>query len=424
MSPRPLPGLRRPTGRLVALLWGLALAVGHPAGAQVGIGAGPSGDGAPAAALVARELANPAGFPRILVLADPGAELVSFRLSVPLPARLDPATAAPILQELARSRMAGPAATLGARAEAGSTAQALTYTVTGALADLDHLTFLLRLATRAPRADEGFRSARNRVASRLTRLGETGAGRLEAQLRARAAPGEPSLAQVRDRLRSFSFGDLRSAWRDTHTPDRMTLVVAGDVSMPVLLAAISGLADPGEDGRMEAPPRPAPPVRDRPDILRGWYGSAWRAPRPLDPRSAVVAVLASRWLEEGQTDFEAYVRLWEGRDGDVLAVMGTAYNRGDAAMRRRVGTLPDELADALGEEQVDAVSRRLAFNLLAQARTPWGRVNAVGRFLDAGMAPDAAARWVRDVQDVDAAAVRRWLQDAATGGAVTAEAGR
>lgn len=377
-----------------------------------------------AAALTARELVNPLGTPRILILDEPEGDLVSFRLSVPVPAEVDAATAAPILQRMAEQRMAGTAATLGARVEAGSTAQALTYTVTGALADLDHLTFLLRQATRAPRANEGFRSARNEVESRLTRLGETGAGRLEARLRAQAAPGEPSLAQVRERIRSFGFGDLLRVWQATHEADAMTLVVAGDVSMPVLLAAISGLGDPGEPGAMEAPPRPSPPVRDRPDILRGWFGVAWPAPRPLDPRSAVAAVLASRWMEAEQRDYEAYVRLWEGRRGDVLAVLGTAYDRGDAGMRRTVRSLPTSLADSLDPDTVAEIGRRLALNLLAQARTPWGRVNAVGRFIDAGLAPDAAARWVAEVEGVDVEAVRGWLRDAAGGRSVSAEAGR
>lgn len=394
-----------------------------PLAAQAGAPSAPSSAYDPAA-LTGRELANPSEGPRIVVLDDPDSELVSFRLSVPTPPAIDVATAAPILQRMGERRMAGTASNLGARVEAGSTAQALTWTVTGALADLDHLTFLLRQATRAPRANEGFRSARNAVEARLTRLGETGSGRLEAQLRAEASPGEPSVAQIRNRIRSFGFGDLLEAWRATHRPEAMTLVVAGDVSMPVLLAAISGLADPGEPGAMEAPPPPSPPVRDRPDILRGWYGVAWPAPRPLDPRSAVAAVLAARSLEDTQADFEAYVRLWEGRGGDVLAVLGTAYNRGDAAMRRSIRQLPTVLADGLDDERVAEVRERLALNLLAQARTPWGRANAVGRFIDAGQPLDAAARWLDELRRVDASALRAWLDETAGGRAVRAEAGR
>jgi predicted Zn-dependent peptidase len=373
---------------------------------------------------VARELVDPAEMPRILVLDDPGSELVSFRLSVPMPPRVDVATASPVLRRMAEARMAGPAANLGARVEAGSTAQALTYTVTGALADLDHLAFLLRQATRAPRADEGFRSVRNEVEARLTRLGETGAGRLEAQLRATASPGEPSVSDVRGRIRSFGFGDLLRVWEETHVPDRMMLVVGGDVSMPVLLAAVAGLGDPGEPGPMEAPPAPSPPVRDRPDLLRGWFGAAWRLPRRLSPPAAVAAVLASRHLEAQRDDFEAYVRLWEGREGDLLAVFGTAYNRGDAAMRGSIRSLPSELAEGLDDREVAVVARRLALNLLAQARTPWGRVNAVGRFLDAGMEPDAAARWIAEVQSLNAASLRSWLAGTMQNGGATAEAGR
>ncbi|NNK64738.1 MAG: insulinase family protein, partial [Gemmatimonadetes bacterium] len=286
--------------------------------------------------LVARESADPTGLPRILILDAPGADLVTLRLSVPVDPGVDPTTAAPILRRLALNRIAGTAATLGAEVEAGASAAALSYTVTGALVDLDHLAYILRQATAMPLESEGFAAARGELEAGLARIGETGEGRVEAELRGRSNPAEASIAEVRERVRRLSFQDLETVWRTTHDPERMTLVVVGDVATPVLLAALSGLGSERRPDPPSAPLPPSPPVRDRPDILRQWYGFAWRSSPTFDPRAVVTAALAARQLRDERDGYEAYVRLWEGRSHDVLAVVGSAYPRDAAALRRRL----------------------------------------------------------------------------------------
>lgn len=359
--------------------------------------------------LVARESVHPTGFPRILILDAPGSSLVTFRLSVPVEATVDAATAAPILQSMAEGRIVGTATTLGAQLEAGSSAHGMSYTLTGALADLDHLTFILRQATQAPRASEGFAAARGELEARLARIGETGEGQVETQLRARATPGEPSVADVRDRLRRLSFYDLEAFWRTSHRPENMTLLVVGDVSTPSLLAALSGL---GADGAIE-PPRealaPSPPTRDRPDLLRRWMGFAWASSPTLDPRAVVAASLAARHLRDERDGYEAYVRLWEGRTSDVFAVIGSAYGREATDLRRRLGALPGAVASAFSDAEIGEVIDQLHWSLLAQARTPWGRANLVGRFLDAGNPPDAARRYLDELHALSPDGVRAFL---------------
>ena len=359
--------------------------------------------------LVARESADPTGLPRILILDAPGAALVTLRLSVPVDPGVDATTAAPILQRLAVNRMAGTAGTLGAEVETGSSASALSYTVTGALADLDHLAFVLRQATSMPRASEGFAAARGELEANLDRIGETGEGRVEAELRGRSNPAEASIAEVRERVRRLTFADVENVWRATHDPERMTLVVVGDVATPILLAALTGLGAPRTPDPPTAPRQPSPPIRDRPDILRQWHGFAWSSRPTFDPRAVVAASLASRHLREQRDGYEAYVRLWEGRDQDVLAVVGSAYGRDGTALRQRLAALPGTLANELDETSVRDAVRRLQWNLLSQARTPWGRANLVGRFLETGAAPDAARRYLDTLAALTADDVRAYL---------------
>lgn len=400
---------------------GLLLGFTAPLGIQ-----GQTPGAAPAAPdpLVAMESAHPAGFPRILVLDAPGSALVTFRLSVPIDPGVDAATVAPILMSLAEDRIRGSAATLGAQIEVGASASALSYTVTGALVDLDHLTYLLRQATAAPRASEGFAAARNELEARLTRIGETGEGRVESELRGQAAPGEASVAEVRNRLRRLEFADVERIWSDSHQPPRMTLVVVGDVATPVLLAALSGLgATPRPDPPSLAMP-PSPPAPDRPDLLRRWSGFAWSSTPTLDPRAVVAASLAARYLRENQSGYEAYVRLWEGRTADVLAVVGSGYGGDATTLRRQLASLPADLAASLDAAIVDEVVQRLHWTLLGQARTPWGRANLVGRFLDTGATPDAARRYLDDLQALTVDDLRSYLTELAATSPSTAEAGQ
>ncbi len=407
--------------RLLALT--LAVGLGQGASAQVDTPA-PEVGSVSADLLVARESVHPTGFPRILILDAPGSALVTFRLSIPIEPGLEGVAAAPILQRMAQNRIAGAARTIGARVEVGASATALSYTVTGALADLDHLAFLLRQATASPRESEGFAAVRGAIEARLSRIGETGEGQVESELRTRATPGEPSVAEIRERLRTFRFSELSTAWQASHEPQQMTLLVVGDVATPVLLSALAGLGaeTPAEPPRATA--APTPPTRDRPDLLRRWIGFGWATTSTLDPRAAVAAALAAHALREEHDGYEAYVRLWEGRTQVVLALIGSAYGAEATALRRRLNGLPGEISTSLDAEELDQVVQRLHWNLITQARTPWGRANFVGRFLETGGTPDAARRYVDALLAVDVDGLRAFLDTLSSARPVTVEAGQ
>jgi predicted Zn-dependent peptidase len=200
-------------------------------------------------------------------------------------------------------------------------------------------------------------------------------------------------------------------------------VVVGDVATPVLLAALAGLGVAAPEEAQRTPIAPSPPSQDRPDILRQWIGLAWANSPAFDPRAVVAASLASQSLREGQDGYEAYVRLWEGRSQDVLALVGSAYGADARALRRRLSALPGQLAESISAEQVDDVVRRLHWNLISQARTPWGRANLVGRFIETDGSPDAARRYIDRLLAVTVDDLVAFFGELASARPVTVEAG-
>lgn len=366
------------------------------------------------------------GFPRIVRLPAPSPGIVSLRLSIPLDERPAEAGAGQLLQELATRRATGPASNLGARLESGRTPWGIVYTVTGPVADLDYLAYVLREATRAPTSDPArLDPLRNELDERLRRLEETGAGRIEASLREQASP-EPPLEGTRGTLPTLGGGRLHELWARTHRPERMTLLVSGDVADPVLLATMSGLGA-GPDVTPPPPletPAPAPPRPATLQTLRRWHGVAWSVAGVLDARAAVAAALLGDRLRADRNDYEAQVRLWEAPSRTVIVAIGAAYGNDATVLSRRLAELPRATAENLRPGEVAGVARRLREDLVLQARTPWGRVHLVGRFLDAGQDGLAATRYLESLETMGDAEIRSFLLELAEGTSYTATARR
>lgn len=364
------------------------------------------------------------GFPRIVRLPAPAPGVVTFRLSIPLTESPAEAGAGRMIEVLARERIEGPAATLGARIETGRTPWGVVYTVTGPAADLDHLVFLLREATRAPTMDEGsLHRERLALDEGLRRLEETGGGRVEAELRAAVTPGHPPIEGTRGTLPRLNGALLRDVWARTHHPEGMTLLVLGEVADPVLLATLAGL---GAEAGLAAPPplsgaAPAAPSPGRVETLRQWHGRAWTATGPLDPRAALVAVLLSRHLRDEDRAYEAQIRLWETADHTVVAAIGAAYPQRAGALQTRLDRLLSATASELTDTEVREVAETARRDLLLQARTPWGRTHLVGRFLDAGMAQGAAREYVDRLGALDVTTIRGFLDQLAASRPARAE---
>lgn len=375
--------------------------------------------------LVPDSVLDAPGFPSIVRLPGPVPGVVALRLSIPLAEGATEAGAGRLIETLARRRLSGPAERSGARVESGRTPWGLVYTISGPTADLDHLAFLLREATRAPTGQESVvaRERRNMRAA-LHRAEETGGGRIDAALRLEAAPGHAPVDGTRASVPALSAARLRDVWARSHRPEAMTLLVLGDVADPVLLASLGGLgvgAEATPAAGAAGAPRPGPGPGGV-QTLRQWYGVAWSTAGPLDPRGAVAAVLLADRLRENPTrDYEAEVRLWETSEHTVLAVVGAAYPARAGALRNRIDRLLETTAGDLPPGLVRDIAQRAYRDLVLQARTPWGRVHLVGRFLDAGLGPGGARAYLDALAEMDESVLDRFLTDLAARPAARAE---
>jgi len=119
-----------------------------------------------------------------------------------------------ILAALAEQRMAGSTRQIGARVSASRTPWGLAYSVERADVDLEHLTYLLRLATAEPRPERGVVDAiRAELTVDLERQAESPGDRLLFDLRRAAAPALTPLAGSPGSLRLLDEARLRAAWR-------------------------------------------------------------------------------------------------------------------------------------------------------------------------------------------------------------------
>jgi hypothetical protein len=315
--------------------------------------------------------------------------LVGLRLFVPVDEASVEAGAGWIVARLAERRIGEAARRLGADVSVRRTPNGISYAVVGPRTDFDYLAYLLRLATSAPRA-EFIADARDELERALDGLLETGPGQVELDLRMRTAAGPP-VTGTPGSVAELSASRVLDLWSRTHRPERMTLLVAGRVETPLLLASLVrlGASDSTIPGRpnVAGPVEPAPPGLD---LIRRFTGRAWSGLDAGDPVVPVLARLAARALAEAPGDFEARVLVWDAGSGPVLAATGVAFPD-------RFGALDSALDGLL--RSAGELARGDAFTVaVAEVRTEWllqfggtlGRIETVGADVDRAMRPDAA----------------------------------
>lgn len=387
----------------------------------------PGGSGRPpgptVGALLPDTVLTPPSGPRIVRLPAPGSPVVALRLSIPVREGPAEAGAGRILQMLGLERAVDLARPMGATVEGTRTPWSIAYTVTGAASDVDFLAFLLREAVKDP-AGRGvdFRQAVGVLEGEAERRQETPGGRVAFRLRAAVAPAVPPPGGTAGSLARLAMADLRSVWARTHQAPRMTLVVAGDVPVEVLLASFQALGASPAAGDA-APPQGAvsepspPPIQ----VLRHWYGEARVIESGRDPHAEVAALLVADRLQSDGGDFEAEVQLWQLPDARVLTIVGAAYSSGRQAMRRTVQTILTGTAEGVTSAQVERAVARLRADLLMQARSPAGRAGLVGLHLDATGQVAAARDFLGSLDAITPESVRDYLSALAEAAPETAE---
>lgn len=361
------------------------------------------------------------GGPRLVHFHSPGTDVASLRLSVPVTESAAEAGAGRVLVLAALERVQPLAARVGARVDGVRTLQGIAYTVTGPSSVFDHLAWLLREAVRLPEAGEVER-ALGRVRIESERERETPSGVLLSRLRQGVAPELPPSSGSPASLQAMNAEVVRELWARTHVRERMVVVASGPLPVEVLLAGILDAGVPGGAGG-NASARSLAAVRDgtRTQVLRSWYGEAYRVGTPDDPRTAVVARLMAERLRSLPGRVEAGAELWELGGRAALVVTGAAYTSDAATMRRRIQGLRGEVASALDPEAVARVVAALRRETLLAARSPTGLVSVVGYHLDATGDPAGARHFLDALEAVDVPAIAALLSELGSQPAVTAD---
>jgi hypothetical protein len=365
----------------------------------------------------------PRGGPRLIRLSAPGSGLTTLRLSIPIQEAPIEAGTGLVLQILGLNRARAAASTVGVRIEGSRTPWGIAYTVVGPSEEFDYLAFLLREAVGEPRPDRvELERARARALEEAQHAAETGAGRVAAELRAKAIPGSTPLGGTEATLAGVTEATLRDLWRRSHRRENMSLVMVGPEPVELVLASFE---DVGSGARSGGPPPSVSTLREpaapRPDVLRQWYGEARVLGDVDDPRGAVVAALVSHELRETRGSFQSDVQLWDVGKVRLLTVTGAAYPAGAATMRRRIQGVLAEATNGIRSEDVAPAVSALRFELLAAARTPWGLAQQVGRYLDATGEPNAAYQNVLALDRVNPDAIRLYVAELQRRPAATAE---
>ncbi len=351
--------------------------------------------------------------PRAVVLEAPGAPVLALRLHIPFREGGSEAGAGEILRRIGLERGRNVAHRVGARLEGGRTATGIVYTVTGPPSDFDHLVWVLRTAISEPDVPT-FNEVRDDLRQELERRGETPTGTLAALLRIRAVPQIPPVEGTSTSLASLTHVQLLERWRETHRRDALSVVVVGPVPPEAILAGLQDLGrpPPAEEvpTELEEPESAAPEPSVEPEVIRHWYGEAYRGFQADDPRTLVAAKLLAFQLREGASAYEVGVDLWEVGEEVVFLVSGAAYAGDAGALRSRVQGIRSETLESLTDERVSTAVTEARRDVLGSIRTPWGMAELVGKRMEGGGGPEAGSRFLERLGEVDRAAMEETLQ--------------
>lgn len=338
--------------------------------------------------LRADELLHPPGGPEIAVFRAVTPEVVTLRLSVPLEESRAEAGAGQFIQRQATDRMEPLARRIGARVEVHRTPQGMVYQVSGALADLDFLGWVLRAGLEPPSAED-FDDIRRRIQAENDRRMETPQGVLAARVRSALAPDIPSVYGTTGSLSRIDPVRLRAIWERSHRRDRARLVGAGQVPSELALALAADLGLPDSTSATSVPPgEDTGSPQPNPEVNRNWLVEAF----PLSSEDEVAALVAGRWLGEqvraAGEDLEMGIEIWDiGRGRRALIVTAAAFPRSVQLMRSRIDTLFEDAVARITDEDVARTAGAVRTDIIMGARTPWGLAELVGQAWDAGNDP-------------------------------------
>lgn len=347
--------------------------------------------------------------PAVLVRLSPGSPLVALRLSIPIPSEGGMESSAGVLQALAADGFHNGAAELGASASITRTETHAIYRIVGPRSSFDQMAALLRRAVSWPGVESRHidAAAARALHGQLASL-ETPALRIRHQLR-RELFSSPTSATVLDGVRQPPDpAGLEWFWRRYYVPQRMAVVVVGDVSPEVAVSAFRGWPTPPPAG---PPPSTAGEIRRvAPEVIFPWAGLGYEG-EGMDPAVLmIVAVLVERQLRVAGVRGGTAEYWWNGGAGGLVVIGSVDGNSGQATPSSRLRRAVVDAAATAGPSTVAEARRALRHSLLFSARTPQGLAELIGDFYDRTGDPDAANAFLRRLRAVDPPAVQRALR--------------
>lgn len=382
---------------------------------------------------------HPADGPMVLVHRGTG-PLIALRLSARVDTAL-PDGSVELLQELARPMAAERATSVGARLSLRHEEGHAIVTVTGPATAFDALAGLLSaLAGELDLSVSSLRQARSRAESRVlgrleqpeprvrTRLWHALYGGPEPEAPTATLLGPESVRELRDRL---------------YHRDGIRITLVGDIPEPLIRSAFASW--PVQRRPDGTPPVPdSVPTAARPQAHREWAGVGFTARAASPAVLAVAAHLVQERMDRSPL-LSGSALGWHGPGGPTLVLLG-AVVPGDSVVRataavsarvvggggedggstgvgRYLRRMVAEAASLAGPAAVAEAKRQIRRRLLLSARTVTGRVEVVGALTDVERDPGGAARFLEDLDHVDARAVMALLENVLTAPAVYVEAG-
>jgi len=330
------------------------------------------------------------------------------------------AGAGQLLRIQAEDRMSTLANRIGAHVEVHRTQHALVYELSGSLADLDFLGWILREGLKAP-SPTTFEESRRRLRSDLERQMETPQGVLHARVREALSPGAGSVLGSLGALDRLNPSTLHSFWVRTHRAESVRIVVAGRVPGALVLASLGSLGLSTEPIPPPVPQASLGASRATPEVVRSWVVQA----RLLPQGSEAAALVGARWigdlLRTDDGDFESAVEIWDLPSGRALVLTGVAYPRSRQEMDRRISAILGDAADRLTPAITQRVADEVRTEILLSARTPWGLADLVGQAWDTGHGPDGVEIFLESLRTLDVTGVQALLRTLAATSAIRSE---
>ncbi|MBI4519435.1 MAG: insulinase family protein [Gemmatimonadetes bacterium] len=354
------------------------------------------------------------GGPRILLVRAAGSPGAAVRVSVPISEGDAAAAGALVHQHATLARLRGNAATLGAEVDAERTLDRLVYSVRGAVADFEHLVWLVRLAAGRPEVGViALEDARVAALAEIERTEEVPAEALYAELQRQLAPTRGWGPTVGTMVAALTPVQLEDFWRHAFRRDSIRVTIVADVPVEAVLAALDGLGAPAASPNLLATTSAggvgAPPTPHRPETLRTWHAVAYvAAAESYAPAVVTARLLASALVDDAAVEAPR-VDMWWLEERVAIAIRGAAYPAAEPRMLRTIDGLLSRLRGDLLAAGVTSAASAVRREILLGARTPWGLAALLGRQFDVTGDPSAAERLMGELQRVDAEMMRSFL---------------